>query len=395
MRWVQQILVVAALAILLPALALAGPPTEVQDATNRRAIENLRASDPQAYARLRHNLAVFMDLPPDKQEALRKLDREMQDEITTMRNRLERVADRYADWLERLPEADRKSILSAPDRKTRLQRIRAVREAEWVKRQPKPVAERIAKAPPREKADLIKKLQQEELEDKLDWQVAQRHWDQIFRAPQMLPVKADQLPEDTRDALEKTLRPLLSRHEEQLLKDNEGKWPRYPRVLVELADSHPISVLGPIGPTNVKELQLNKFGMEFLQKEKKGMEKLREAEGKWPEFGLALREVGRLAGPFGGKGGRIIPPLHGKFAPSKPADFSSSVQQFIEKKLVPALDDDEGKHLKNTEGEWPAYPRMVMELARKHNLQVPGGSPRFDQWDRYRWRSLTSGKSKD
>lgn len=392
MRCVQQTLVLAALAILLPALAFATP--ELQDAANRQAIEKLRASDPEAYARLRHNLAVFMNLPAEKQESLRKLDREMQDEITTMRNRLERVADRYADWLERLPEADRKNILSAPDRKIRLQRIRAVREAEWVKRQPRPVAERIARTPPRERPDLIKKLEQEELEEKLDWQVAQRHWDQIFRAPQMLPVKAEQLPEDTRDALEKTLRPLLTRQEEQLLKDNEGKWPRYPRVLVEMADTHPISVLGPIGPTSLKEMQLNKFAMEFLQKEKRGMEKLKEAEGKWPDFGLALREVGRMAGGFG-KAGRIFPPLHGKFAPSKPADFPSVVQQFIEKKLLPALDDDEGKQLKNTEGEWPNYPRLVMELARKHNLQVPGGSPRFDQWDRYRWRSLTSGKSKD
>ncbi len=394
MRCVKQTLVLAALAMLVPALALARAPLDAQEAANLQAIDKLRTNDPQAYARLRHNLVVYMNLSPERQESLRKLDRELQDEITTMRTRLERVADRYTDWLERLPEADRKNILSAPDRKTRLQRIRAVREAEWVKRQPKNVADKIAKTPPRERGELVKKLQQEELEEKLDWQVAQRHWDQIFRAPQLLPVKAEQLPEDTRDALEKTLRPLLTRQEEQLLKENEGKWPRYPRVLVELADSHPISVLGPIGPTSVKDLQLSKFGSEFLQKEKKGMERLKEAEGKWPEFGLALREVSRMAGSFG-KGGRLIPTVHGKFTPSRPQDFPTIVQQFIEKKLTPALDEDEATQLKRSEGEWPHYPRMVMELARKHNLQVPGGSPRFDQWDRYRWRSLTSGKSKD
>jgi hypothetical protein len=125
------------------------------------------------------------------------------------------------------------------------------------------------------------------------------------------------------------------------------------------------------------------------------MDRLKETEGKWPDFALAIRDVGRMPNPFGKGGGRIIQPVHGKFTPARPGDFPSSVQQFIEKKLVPALDDDEGTQLKKTEGEWPAYPRLVMELARKHNLQVPGGSPRFDQWDRYRWRSLTGGKSKD
>lgn len=308
-----------------------------------------------------------------------------------MRSRLERAAERYADWLDRLSEADRRSVTAAPDRKTRLQRIRAIREAQWLQRLPRATAEKIAKTPEAQRGDLIRKLQNDELEERLDWIVAQRHWDQFLRPSGSLPTRPDHLPEDARETLEKSLRPLLNPQQEQRLKEAEGKWPRYPRVLVELADNHPISVLGPIGPTTIKELQINPFVQQFLEKNKKLWDRLKEAEGKWPEFGVAVREVSRLPMPFG-KGGRIMGPLPNKFTPARAQDFPPMIQQFIEKKLVPALDPDETFLLKKTEGEWPAYPRLVVDLARKHNLQVPAPPSRFDTMERYRWRSLTGGK---
>ena len=54
--------------------------------------------------------------------------------------------------------------------------------------------------------------------------------------------------------VEKNLRPLLSKEEEKLLLDAEGKWPRFPRILVELADNHPLSVVGPVGWTHIVDL---------------------------------------------------------------------------------------------------------------------------------------------
>jgi len=384
MRQLPPILLLAA----LPAIALAVGGADAPDGDGKAALEKIRTSQPQLYARLKHNLAVLQNLPPERQEALRKLDRDLHDEITSMRQRLERVAERYADWLDRLSPEEKKSVVSAPDRKTRLARIREIKEAQWLKRLPKAQADKVAKAPPAERGELLKKFIQEEIDERTDWQIAQRHWEQYLRAPGTLPLRPEQMPDDTREALEKSLRPLLTRAEEQLLKDAEGKWPRYARVLVDLADSHPVGVLGPIGPTTIKELQLNQFAVQALEKNKKLHDRLKETEGKWPEFGVAVREVSRIPGTFGK--GRLLPPLPNKFTPARPQEFPPGVQQFIEKKLVPALDEEEAFQLRKTEGEWPAYPRLLVDLSRKHNLPMPGVSPRFDQWDRYRWRSLTA-----
>jgi hypothetical protein len=393
MNYLQRALVLAGLCLLAPVLALAdGAPEPPADA--RQQLQKLRTTAPQQYARVRHNLAVFLALPPDRQESLRKLDRELQDEPTHQRARLERVMERYGDWLERLPDADRENILSAPDRKTRLQRIREIRERHWQARLPKAVQDKLAKAPQAERPEMVKKLRQEELDSRLDWIIAQRNWDMLFRNPGGLPTRLDMFSEDTRAGFEQSVRPLLSRDQEKQLKDAEGKWPRYPRLFVELVDSHPYSVLGPIGPLNfkdVKELSLPAPIHAALASDGKVQGRLKEVEGKWPDYGAVLRDSlkeMRRKPPF------LLmknwPALPGKFTPARPADFSPSVATFIDKKLVPALSDDEVFQLKKAEGDWPAYPKMIVDLARKHNLQVPGLPSRLDSptWERYRWRPL-------
>jgi hypothetical protein len=385
MRTPQRVLTIMALALLVPVFALADAPA---DGDNRQLLDKMKASDPQHYARLRHNLAVFRNLPTARQETLRKLDRDLQEETTTTRQRLERVMERYAEWLERLPEAERQSIVQAPDRKTRLQRIHDIRAKQWVKRFPKAQADRIAKLPEAERPELIKKLRQEELEERLDWQAAQRHWKAALANPGALPTKLDMLSEEAREAFEKSLKPLLSRDEEKLLKEAEGKWPRFPRTVVELADNHPLTLQGPVGPTTIKELPPKLVA--FLENEK-GFKpfynRLKEAEGKWPEFGVALRDLARS--PFMRK---MFPVAHQllpvKSTPSQPQDFAPIVQQFIEKKLIPALDDNEAARLKKTESQWPGYPQLVLELARWHNLAVPTGPTRFDGLDAYRTRPI-------
>lgn len=385
MRAVQRLLVMAALALLMPALGGAAP-TDPGDAERREQLAKLRATDPTQYARLRHNLAVFQALPADRQEALRKLERDLQDVPAADRSRTDRVLERYNEWLDRLPEADRQSVLSAPDRKTRLQRIRDLRERQWVKRLPKAQADKLANTPEPARADLLKKWRQEELDERLDWQVAQRreNWEHILRNPAAIPTRTDQMPEDIREAFDKSLRPLLSRDEEKQLKDAEGKWPRFPRTLVELADMHPVAVLGPIGPTAMKDMPLMPFAASALEKDKNlkpQRDKLREAEGKWPDFGIAWRELSRSPGAK-----KLFPPLPNKFTPARPHDFPPEVRHFIERKLIPALDEDDVIALRQAEDKWPSYPQKVLELARKHNLQVPTTPTRFDTLDRYRWR---------
>jgi hypothetical protein len=382
MRSLSRILVLPALA-LLPLLALADSPDPLADA--RQHVQKLRATDPQHFARLRHNLAVFRSLPPARQEALRKLERDLQEETPPHRARLERVMDRYADWLERLPPVERQSVLAAPDRASRVQRIRALREQQWVKRLPKAKADILAKAPESQRAELIKKWRHEEIEDRLDWLAAQKHWEGLARNTS-LPTRPEQLDDASREALEKTLRPLLSRDEEKVLKDAEGKWPRYPRLLMELSDNHPLPVQGPIGPLWLKDLPAMKgLVPTLLEKNYKSVhDRLKESEGKWPEFGAAVKELSRL--PLMKK----TPLLSLKVMPAQPDDFLPIVQQFLEKRLVPSLDEEESARLKKAQGRWPDYPQAILELAHKHNLSVPTGQVRFEGLERYRWRYLTN-----
>src|SRR5262245_53839506 len=120
MRLARLFVVLLAMVLMVPAFVLADAASEtVTD--NHQRLEKLRANDPQHYASLRHNFAVFRQLPQERQEALRKLERDLEDETPGHRQRLERVAERYADWLEHLSEAERQSVLSAPDRNTRLE----------------------------------------------------------------------------------------------------------------------------------------------------------------------------------------------------------------------------------------------------------------------------------
>jgi hypothetical protein len=45
--------------------------------------------------------------------------------------------------------------------------------------------------------------------------------------------------------------------------------------------------------------------------------------------------------------------------------------QFIERTLLPKLTAAEKDELKSAEGHWPEYPRLLVELARRHGLEVP------------------------
>src|SRR5436305_14595075 len=107
------------LSLLLGVLALAAAAPAVPDGPaaereqNRRLLARYR-TDPVHYERLKSDLQWFRSLPPQRQAALRKLDQDLQKEDPVIQARLLRVMDRYASWLERLPEADRQRIQAAP-----------------------------------------------------------------------------------------------------------------------------------------------------------------------------------------------------------------------------------------------------------------------------------------
>lgn len=381
-------LLIAALCVVALAAVAAGDAVE----QNREQLAKYR-DDPAHMARLQGDLAAFRGLSAERQDRLRKLERDLQDESPAMHARLNRVMDRYADWLDKLPEAERHSIEKAPDRKAKLARIREIREQQWVKRLPKAKQDQIAKASADERPKLVRQLWDEEWEQRAEWQVVARHAEAMARR-EPLPVRLNQLPEETQKYINEKLLPLLSRDEERRLHNAEGKWPRYMRTLVELLDAHPVSVLGPIGPTHADDADLPAALRDYLGKleKTKKFTRLTEARGKWPEYGMVLQDMRRnlLA--------KFPPPVDDKFMPSRPGDFPSLVQVFLEKRLQPALDEEDRIQLQNAVRRWPGYQRKIVELARKHNLQVPLEKPLpgpSELYDRYRVRSVTPERKTD
>jgi hypothetical protein len=132
------------------------------------------------------------------------------------------------------------------------------------------------------------------------------------------------------------------------------------RKIHELSVRHPIPFPGPIGPIRVADLPpgaqgaINKLPAQRLKA-------LREAEGQWPAFGIALLELQ--------PGRRHLP---AKNMPAEPRDFGRAVEDFINGPLDSKLSPNEREALKGNLGKWPEYPRMLLDLSRKYKLTIPG-----------------------
>ncbi len=180
--------------------------------------------------------------------------------------------------------------------------------------------------------------------------------------------------------------PRLQDDERARLRFAEGHWPRYPRTLVELVDNDRVAfrLLMPTqGPSKWDDLpadvhkRLRQVKVPELTKKR-----LTKLEGQWPGFALMVTEVAK----------RNNIPLPRQLGPCFPKDYPKPTRDFIQQKLMTfntsVLDKEERERLRSAEGYWPLYPKTVMELARKHNLPIPGaslpGPPEF--WDGYRDR---------
>jgi hypothetical protein len=77
-------------------------------------------------------LKAFRDMPAERQEKLRQLDKQLHALPDARRDKLVRVLEVYAAWLQRLPDGDRRRVLAAPDADDRLAAIDDVRRGQWV-----------------------------------------------------------------------------------------------------------------------------------------------------------------------------------------------------------------------------------------------------------------------
>lgn len=83
--------------------------------------------------------------------------------------RLEKAAERYTDWRERLPEAQWRQIEDVKDISERIKLIRTIREREWIERLPRKVREELEKLPDEKRAAKIAQLHKQERQQRQLW----------------------------------------------------------------------------------------------------------------------------------------------------------------------------------------------------------------------------------
>jgi len=346
---------------------------------NRRLIEKLRA-EPERYERLKRDLKAFLALPADRQARLRQLDQALHASDPEEQERLWQIMDRYVTWLERLPEKDRRPVDEAPDPTSRLKVVKEVLENQWIDRLPRAKRDQLAGVTGDKRATLIARFKEEEKTRRAEWNKALWSADSGYRKGPI--VRAADLPEDARRFVEKELLPAMSPEDRDKLKELEGRWPAYPRMLISMAEKYPIvpppPVTGPI--TKYPELpdSIKRQLGQYFKDPKKWPQgaKMMEDSGRWPDYAIGVTEFMRSK--------NISMPQ--ELGPCRPREFTPEVRKFIEEKLIFELNSSERAALDKAEGKWPEYPRALFELTRKHNLPIPGlplpGSRDF--WDKLR-----------
>src|SRR5205085_407207 len=196
--------------------------------------------------------------------------------------------------------------------------------------------------------------------------------------------------EQVRVFADESLRPLLNEMEDRRLTASfQASWVRYFRTVVELADKYQSSLRlpgtnpppgfartprrWPDLPPEVRE----RLGARALPNLPfPAQERLRAAEGKWPDFPETVAEMARRRG--------VTLPV--SLGPSRPEEFKPALKEFLTKTLPAKLTPGELSRLKAAEGKWPDYPQAVVKLAAEHGLTVPGttlpGPP--EQWNKVR-----------
>jgi hypothetical protein len=382
----RMLVLLAALAAGVRAVAFSEEPKEDPQTVleqNRQRLEKLHA-DPEHFARLRRDYQSFKALPPERQAQLRQLDHEFHAEDSATQARLWAVLERYVAWLEKLPEGDRAWIESAPDRATRLERVKYLRDQQWVKRLPEKTQEELSKlTDDKQRADRIAELRQEERQRRLDW-FWSSHPRNEASLRQARPTRLNEFPPEVRAYYFAGLAHVLPQAEKDRLRGAEGNWPLYARLLAKtVTETPPPELPGFAGdskpwPTKFVDLPndwkqaLSPFRPEKrdavvqkkgeLQAKAKEWRALLRHAGKWPDYAIDVTQFARAK--------KLN--LKTQLGPSKLDQFPMVVQNFVENQLLPRLAKDEKDNLRSREGKWPEYPEELYRLAKKHGVALPG-----------------------
>jgi hypothetical protein len=345
------------------------------------AAEGPLNTDHPAY--LRRQYAWFQAQDPGRQQQLRKLDADFRQLAPEDQARLTRVMQAYNAWLAKLPETDRQRLLAAPSAAERLEEVRRLREREWVESLPRPYREEFAALDADARRQKVAEWRAEEAERREEWALAQKHWAEN-PAGKVPPVFANERPAVEAFALH--LRENLTEPERRSLDDarlgldESGLWFGYGFVLMRLADQHPIFPWKIVGPKEWKELP--EEVRRAVPQPRSMPREMRRAEGRWPEFAVEVAAYCKTKN-------LSIPPLSDCRKDQMPPEVVQVVDKLEKDLKKTEAGRADLKALDEAQGKWPDYPRLVVELARRHKqpltgwtLPTPPGQPQF--WDRLR-----------
>jgi len=337
---------------------------------------------------LRRQYVWFQAQEPTRQQQLRRLHAQFTELAPDEQARLTKVMQTYNAWLARLPEEDRKQVLAAPTAASRLDAIKQLREREWVESLPRLYRDEYARLEADARKQRVQEWRAEETERREEWILAQKHWgENQGRVPALFQNEIRPQVE----AFVLHLRENLSEAERKELDDARtgaeefGNHFWYLREVVRLADLHP-PLPGHVGPKDFASLP--KEVKDYLREKdlhfrRKGddVKELRKAVGRWPEYALELTRYCQ-------KNSLKLPVPPGD---CRKDQMPAEVAQFLDKVLEPQLKKSETGRadldaLNKAQGNWPEYPRMIVDLAKKYKLQIPGWTlpGQQQQWDKLR-----------
>ncbi len=327
---------------------------------------------------------VFRGLTPERQEKIRTFDQQLIAQEPARRDRSYRLLEIYAAWLQRLPDADRKEVLAAPTSAKRIDAIREVHRKQWIAALPAAQRQKLSNLAPADKADLIAKWRTEDEKNRAEWSLVRVQGESIRTGRQPWPFTEERMKKEVVAFLDAAYRPDdpkrnrlsqgpdggdLARYREALERAGKGEWAFLGKVVLDFTkkyESLPEPAKGnPV--IDFADLSTWPVALKHFENRPKLKPKFDASLGKWPEFALAIHtEMSGIKLPVN------LPTYH--LGPCRPDEFKDDVKRFIPE-LRKKLNEAESNGLKSLEGQWPAYPRELVRLAKGHDLAVPGAMP--------------------
>lgn len=359
--------------LLTPEGAAPSPRVEVEKPSSKELEEQWRA---------------FRELPRERQEAIRALDREIMSQEPAQQERTYRLLETYAAWLRRLAAADRKEVLDAPTAARRLDAIRDVVRRQWIAALPAAYRQKLKNLSAEEKADLIAKWRGDEEKHREEWALAAVSWEALRTGVQPWPFNEPAKRKEVLDYLRAVYhyddpnpkRRRLStlglqggddgRLKEALALSEKGDWTILGRVVFDFAKKYEMLPEPGTGSPIVALPDLKVWPAaynHFERKKPKGRIRIELYAEKWPEFALEVhKEMSALK--------QVANHPKGQLGPCRPEEFKPEVRRFLPD-LKKRASAEEWKALEAKAGLWPEYPRELIRLAKNHDLSVPGAMP--------------------